>query len=137
MCAGRPEAGSENRCVAKVTMFRAAFSAAAWMQATVDWNSEAGLPTLYKKTYKGGTNWGVWHFTGRLPLKYVDPATGAPLLSVVFGPMPRASAVLSGVCAPRAGFCAPPAPPPLPVLPWAGGRTPGGEEASSQDAASV
>ena len=119
-----------------VTMFRASFSAAAWLQATVAWNSEACLPALYKKTYKDGTDWGVWHFTCPLPLDYVDPATGVPLLTVVFGPMPRTSAApcgdgpvppalpLSGVWASRAEFRAAPAPPPLPALPWAGGEPP-------------
>ena len=113
-----------------VTMFMAKFSAEAWVQATVAWNSEACLPMLYKKTYKGATNWGVWHYTDPLPLLRADPATGAPLISVVFGAMPSASTVLgpdgsvlpfpppSGVWAPRDEFHAPPAPPPQPALTW-------------------
>ena len=96
----------------------AKFSAAAWVQATVAWNSEAGLPMLYKKTYKGTTNWGAWHYTGPLPLKHAD-VFGAALIRVVFGAMHP-----SGVWVPRDEFRVPPAPPPQPALAWVGDGPP-------------
>ena len=67
-----------------VTFFVVTFSAEAWMRSTVDWNSEAGVPVLRKKEYKGTTNWGVWHYAGPLPLYCADPVTGDPFIRVRF-----------------------------------------------------
>ena len=112
------------------TLFVATFSAEAWMRSTVDWNSEAGVPMLRKKEYKGTTNWGVWHYAGPLPLYRADPATGDPFISVRFCARHSPSAVLggedwespslplSGVWAPRDGLRAQTAPPPPLALPW-------------------
>ena len=119
-----------------VTMFVATFSAEAWMRSTVAWNSEAGVPMLHKKLYKGATNWGVWHYAGPLPLHHADPATGVSLISVQFCARPSPSAVLGGedwespslplrgVRAPRDGIHAPTAPPAPLALPWVDDGTP-------------
>ena len=44
-----------------------------------------GTPLLYKKTYKGGQDWGVWHYASDLSLLLEDPAQNDPLHIVVFG----------------------------------------------------
>ena len=64
-------------------MFRVTFSPHGVLHAVTSWVS--GTPLLYKKTYRGGQDWGVWHYASDLPLLLEDSAQNDPWHIVVFG----------------------------------------------------
>ena len=81
-------------------MFQVTFSPRGVLHAVTSWVN--GMPLLYKKTYKGGRDWGVWHYASDLPLLREDTAQNDPLHIVAFGAEPQSALALTCPVAPTA-----------------------------------
>ena len=68
-------------------IFRVCLTPRGMLHVTTQMVDVAGTPLLFKKKYKDGRDWGVWHFMGDIPVELKDSSSGDLLVSVTFHPL--------------------------------------------------